>query len=63
MLGLGVNKNPCPHWERMLFALAALGDGLVRTLSFGLVFTNWPLSVARSTARRSFTRLKAKEQS
>jgi len=40
------NLNPTGRISNMLFGLAAIGDGLVRTLSLGFLHTRWTLQVS-----------------
>lgn len=59
---IAVNRNPCGWRRNMLFALAALADGLVRTLSLGLLFSDCQLSVSRETARLQIQKAKAQRK-
>ena len=51
------NKSPGFGW-RLLFAVAQLGDALVRLLSLGALCTRGPLIVSRLQMQAQFRRLK-----
>lgn len=53
-----VNKNPAGWLNNMEFAICQLGDGLVRVLSIGFLFSDLILSQTRRASRRSI-KLKA----
>ena len=55
-----INRNPCGWRRNMVFAIANLTDGLVRTLSFGFLFSDCSLTVSRETARLQFKKAKTK---
>lgn len=53
-----INKNPSGKLRSFRFGLAQLLDGLVRSLSLGWLFTDFPLAVSRRDARARFKRMK-----
>ena len=55
-----INKNP-DKWHNFKFGIAALFDGLIRGLSFGLLFSSFQLNCSREHARKHIQKLKDKK--
>lgn len=52
------NRSPFGRLNNMGFGLCAIGDGLVRLLSCGLLHSTLTLDYARNSAKRHFNRLR-----
>lgn len=52
------NRHPGAWAFRLIFALAQIVDGVVRLLSFGVLATQFPVTVSKHHAKSAFTRMK-----
>lgn len=56
------NRHPSPWAFRLIFALAQIADGVVRSLSLGVLATQFPVTVSKYHAKSAFTRMKKDRQ-
>lgn len=57
-----LNRHPGAWAFRLLFALAQIADGVVRLLSFGVLATQFPITVSKYHAKSAFARMKKDRQ-